>query len=149
MKKIFLAILLFLSFYSHAGKIYHCETASGKKSFQSTPCEVSTLKIENAKPAVNKKKSKSALFYGISVHSTAKKKEISDHPSVDIATLRYISIIPKYKMVKFYKESIKEKYKLREVGGTTMISYKLHGRNKMISIDDYFSKSDVTIQSEK
>ncbi len=83
------------------------------------------------------------------MHSTAKKKEISDHPSVDIATLRYISIIPKYKMVKFYKESIKEKYKLREVSGTTMISYKLHGRNKMISIDDYFSKSDVTIQSEK
>jgi hypothetical protein len=40
---------LFVTSVACAGQIYHCKNADGSMSFQSTPCEDKTLKVESTK----------------------------------------------------------------------------------------------------
>ena len=49
----------------------------------------------------------------------------------------------------FYKNNIKEQSKLENVDGTIYITYRSTDLNKMITIQDYFGKADVTILAEK
>ena len=42
-----LIFILCISSYAHAVKIYHCEDANGKKSFQQQPCEETTIKVDD------------------------------------------------------------------------------------------------------
>lgn len=44
-----MAAQFFVAGTSRAGQIYHCQGADGSMSFQSTPCEEKTLKVESTK----------------------------------------------------------------------------------------------------
>jgi hypothetical protein len=149
----FAVSLLLLSIHASAEKIYHCENADGKKSFQETPCKTTTLKVEDAPKGdstTNGKQSTSGNeFYGMPVHPSATKKEVTDDDAIGAATMRYMSNISSAEMLMFYREKIPLKHKEDNLGDTVILSYKVNDLNKMISIVNYFGKADVTIQTEK
>lgn len=148
------AISVFLlSIHASAEKIYHCENADGKKSFQGTPCKTTTLKVEDAPKgdsSTDTTKSNSGNeFYGMPVHPSAAKKEVTDDDAIGAATMRYISNISSAEMLMFYRGKIPVTHKEDNLGDTVILSYKVNDLNKMITIVNYFGKADVTIQTEK
>lgn len=155
MKKYFLfsVSLMLCSVNASAQKIYHCENADGKKSFQGTPCKTTTLKVEDAPKGSStdgdRKGNSGNEFYGMPVHSSATKKEITDDDTIGAASMRYMSNISSAEMLMFYRSSIPLKHKEDNLGDTVILSYKVNDLNKMITIVNYFGKADVTIQSEK
>ncbi|MDO7086828.1 hypothetical protein WNY51_03735 [Pseudocolwellia sp. AS88] len=149
-KLLFTTFTLGFSVSLFAGEIYHCENLDGEKSFQDKPCEAIVLKVDNYTSETPIKKSSSSTdFYGISVHPTAMKKEVSDIPSIAVASLRYISSVSSSNMLTYYKANITEEYKESSYGDTTTLTYKVDGKIKAIYVMDVFGMADVTIQSEK
>jgi hypothetical protein len=146
--------VLLLSINANAQKIYHCENADGTKSFQEKPCKATTLKVEDA-PKGNsagdgKKRNSGNDFYGMPVHPSATKKEVTDDATIGIASMRYISTISSTEMLMFYREKIPLKHKEETLGDTVILTYRTNDlNNKMITIVNYFGKADVTIQTEK
>lgn len=88
-------------------------------------------------------------FYGIPVHPDAAKKEVTDSKEIPVASLRYISSVKPPEMRKYYKSRLPASAKETDLGDTVMFSYKVGDKNKMVSVLNYFGKSDVTVQSEK
>ncbi|UXY16923.1 DUF4124 domain-containing protein [Chitiniphilus purpureus] len=150
-KSVFALCVFSLSVNAAASQVYHCKDAQGKKSFQSTPCESTTLKVQQAKSAGGGGKATSSgnHFHGIPIHPSAQKKEITEDKSIPVATMRYIAPISRAQMVDFYKRNISVKYKEEDLGDTIMLSYKIDGLNRMVSIQDYFGLADVTLGTEK
>lgn len=88
-------------------------------------------------------------FYGIPVHPDAAKKEIAESKEIPVATMRYVTNVKPEDMKNYYKSKLPGSAKVDDLGDTIMFSYKVGDKNKMVSILDYFGKSDVTVQSEK
>jgi len=145
--------VLLLSMNASAQKIYHCENADGTKSFQEKPCKATTLKVEDApkgdSAGEGEKRNSGNDFYGMPVHPSAAKKEVTDDDAIGIASMRYISTISSAEMLMFYREKIPLKHKEENLGDTVILTYKTNDLNKMITIVNYFGKADVTIQTEK
>jgi len=65
-----------------AGQIYHCQGADGSMSFQSTPCEDTTLKVENTKEDKIQSKSSSDKEKSEKGSSADKKNEKENKESL-------------------------------------------------------------------
>ncbi len=105
------------------------------------------VKINNNVAADASTGSNANSFYRIPLYS--ERLKVEKKSSDTNVTMRFITRSSVAKVVNFYKSNITEKYKIQEAGGSTIFSYKVGEFNKMIEIQDFFGKADVTLLSEK
>ena len=150
MKCLFVLVLLFSS-QVNAETIQKWTDAEGKIHYgDRPPMEVQSkeVKISNKVAAVaNSAATNGNSFYGIPLYP--EKFKVEKTSSDTNATMRFMTPSPVATVVNFYQSDIGTKYKMQNTGGSTIFSTKIGEFNKMIEIQNFAGKADVTLITEK
>jgi len=170
-------ITLLLSAKLSAMQVYHCTTSKGELKFQDSPCEEITLKVETVITPIAPKSAPSKLiqasgnntnksnnldgkviepnteninnFYSMPIHPTGFHKELSDVPSLGVASLRYYAPVSLDKMINYYEAEIPVKYEKLNLGKAMVFTYEEEGINKLVSIVTSDKQTNVTLEVER
>ncbi|MES2932845.1 MAG: DUF4124 domain-containing protein [Pseudomonadota bacterium] len=149
--KYMLALILLFSSQLHAEGISKWTDAAGKVHYgDRPPTEAPSKQVKisnNSATGGNSATSNGNSFYGMPIYP--EKYKVEKTSSDTNATMRYMTPSPVATVVNFYQANIGTKYKMENAGGSTIFSYKIGEFNKMIEIQNFAGKADVTLLTEK